>query len=314
MEALPHLHLAFDLGQTWREPQAMAAAKPLDLKTFVKRKDFRSIARTHLADAKRCLAEEGDRHLYYAALEIRKCMEAIIYETAKLYVDDIPEEDYSTWQPARLLAMLIEIDPMADKSGEMRFAREDGKEPKVWRSLGTDKRLTLAEIRHNYDALGFFLHTLTIHQLWKGKTQKIDRLRARSQDLVARLEDVLSARAWNFNINQTATLECNGCGKPIKRRLGRLKGPSSAGDAETITVNCFHCAASYQLSLTEEGGVLWQEELEDVPCPYDDCDHTIGVWKRDVQPGTKMRCAGCDRVSIFGLGVWPLPEDSGVGA
>jgi hypothetical protein len=33
----------------------MAAAKPLDLKTFVKRKDFRSIARTHLAHAKRCL-------------------------------------------------------------------------------------------------------------------------------------------------------------------------------------------------------------------------------------------------------------------
>lgn len=283
----------------------MAAAKPLDLKAFLKRKNFRTLARTHLADAKACLNVGDDRHLFYAALDIRKCVEALIYEVAKSYVDDVSEEDFATWQPGRLLGMLIEIDPMADKTGEIRFAREgDDDEPKVWRSLGTDKRLTLAEIRENYDALGSFLHTLTIHQLWKGKDQKIDRLKARVEGLVERLEDVLSEKIWNFNLNQSATIDCAECGNVIKRRVGRLKGPSSAGDAESITVKCFHCPASYTLTNTDDNKILWEKDLEDVPCPYEDCDHTMGIWKRDIRQGSRVRCGGCDRVTVFGLGIW----------
>ena len=286
----------------------MAANETHDLKKFIKKQDFRSLARSHLSDAKRCMAEKDDRHLYYAALELRKCMEAVIYEVSKAYSDDLPVEDYSTWQPGRLLAMLIEIDPMADKTGELRMAREGPDEPKVWRSLGTDKRLQLSEIKNNYDALGSFLHTLTIHQLWKGKSHKVDRLKSRCEVLIERIDEVLSARLWNFNLNNTATLDCGNCGEPIKRRLGRLTGPSTPGDADSIVVNCFHCPASYKLSLTDEGGVLWEEELEDVKCPQEGCDHTICIWKRDVRGGVKVKCRGCEKVSIFGLGIWALDE------
>lgn len=286
----------------------MVEKETTDLKKFIKKQDFRSLARSHLADAKRCMAEEDDRHLYYAALELRKCMEALIYEVSKSYSDDLPVEDYSTWQPGRLLAMLIEIDPMADKTGELRMAREGDEEPKVWRSLGTDKRLQLSEIKNNYDALGSYLHILTIHQLWKGKSQKVDRLKSRCEALVERIDEVLSARLWNFNLNNTATLNCGNCGEPIKRRLGRLKGPSTPGDADSIVVNCFHCPASYKLSLADEGGVFWEEELEDVGCPHEGCENTMGVWKRDVRGGVKVKCRGCGKVSMFGLGIWALNE------
>ncbi|MCP1470911.1 ribosomal protein S27E [Sphingobium sp. OAS761] len=289
----------------------MSKSQPLNLKAFVKGKNFRSLGRGHLEDAKKCIAAGDDRNLFYAALEIRKCIEALIYETAKLYVDDMPEQDFSTWQPGRLLAMLIEIDPMADRTGEIRFAREDGDEPKVWHSLGQDKRLTLGEIKENYDALGFFLHTLTIHQLWKGKVQKVASLRKRCESLIARLDDVLSASAWNFTINQTSTLTCGGCGQPIKRRTGILKGPSSAGTAEALTVNCFNCPASYQLTATSDGKVLWEEELEDIPCPYADCDHIMGVWKREIVPGTRVRCSGCSRVTMIALTIRTAPDDEG---
>jgi hypothetical protein len=287
-----------------------ANSKMVDLKTFLKRQDFRNLARSHLANAKLCMAEADERYLFYATLELRKCIEAVIYETAKPYVDDISHDDFSTWQPGRLLAMLLEIDPMADRSGEVRLAREDGDEPQVWRSLGTDARLTLSEIRENYDALGFYLHTLTIHQLFNGKTQKLDRLKRRCDGLVVRLVEVLSQRIWNFNMTETATLDCGECGAAIKRRIGKLNRSSSEGGEQNLTVNCFNCVASYQLSITDDGSVLWDEELEHFTCSHDGCEQRVGTWKRNIGPGTRVKCSKCEGVTVFGLGMFPEVEMS----
>jgi hypothetical protein len=109
--------------------------------------------------------ESGDPdRLDYAALELRKAMEAIIYDRAQLYKDEVPVEVYRTWQPRKVLAYMAEIDPMlAHNSWEVSFKPDAklGQPENSWISLGTETLLTSKNLRKHYDALGHFLHVPT---------------------------------------------------------------------------------------------------------------------------------------------------------
>lgn len=52
--------------------------------------NYRSDARTHLTDAIEELAVGEDRRLKYAALELRMAMEAVTYDRALAYKDELP--------------------------------------------------------------------------------------------------------------------------------------------------------------------------------------------------------------------------------
>lgn len=51
--------------------------------------------------------------LQYAALDLRMAMEAIVYDRALSFKDEFPEREYDTWQPKRIMTILIEIEPTA---------------------------------------------------------------------------------------------------------------------------------------------------------------------------------------------------------
>lgn len=77
------------------------------------RMDYRDTARHALARAKTELASGDPDRLVYAALEIRKAMEAVTYGRAKSYEDEIPKVQYRTWQPRKIVEYLTKIDPKA---------------------------------------------------------------------------------------------------------------------------------------------------------------------------------------------------------
>ena len=148
-----------------------------DIRQFMAKKKgrYRALAREHLAFAKTQLEIDRDENLYYAALEICKVLVALIYQIAGNYANDLPKSGLGIWQPAKLLNILLKIDPMADGSGEIRFARESDDPDHVpqWNSLGEDRRVKIAEIKRNYDALGAYLHTPTAVQLLKNKCVRL---------------------------------------------------------------------------------------------------------------------------------------------
>ena len=82
-------------------------------------------------------------------------MESITYERAKTYSAEIPPDEYATWQPRKIVQLLLEIDPNADKDSSLSYAIEDefGKLGKNVSGLGTEKVLSLAAIKKHYDAL-----------------------------------------------------------------------------------------------------------------------------------------------------------------
>ena len=79
------------------------------------------MARKSLARAKTELASNRTR---YAALELRDAMEALTYDRALAWANDLPPEEYKTWQPRKLMSALLEIDPSIGMSATLAVGIE----------------------------------------------------------------------------------------------------------------------------------------------------------------------------------------------
>ncbi|MFT8783380.1 hypothetical protein [Acetobacter syzygii] len=99
--------------------------------------DYRNDARRELARAKDELASVADERLKYAALELRMAMESLTYDRALAYREEFPPAEYETWQPRKVMAILLEIDPNADQESSLAFGIEPsvGVTPDVMKSL-----------------------------------------------------------------------------------------------------------------------------------------------------------------------------------
>ena len=86
--------------------------------------DYRTDARRELARAKDELASADEERLKYAALELRMAMESLTYDRALAYNAEFPPCEYETWQPRKVMAILLEIDPNADKDSSLAFGIE----------------------------------------------------------------------------------------------------------------------------------------------------------------------------------------------
>src|SRR5689334_18183442 len=86
--------------------------------------DFRHSARESLIRGKAELAANNPHRLRYAALELRDAMEALTYDRALAFKDDIPPEQYKTWQPRKLMAVLLDIDPLIGMTSTIAFGLE----------------------------------------------------------------------------------------------------------------------------------------------------------------------------------------------
>ena len=78
--------------------------------------DFRYMARSALAKAKEELSEASEDDLRYAALQLRMAMEALTYDQAMMYAEDLGREQMETWQPKQLMDRILEVAPQAGQS------------------------------------------------------------------------------------------------------------------------------------------------------------------------------------------------------
>src|SRR5687767_11114263 len=103
--------------------------------------DYRHSAREHLRNAKVELGANLDDRLKYAALELRMAMECLTYDRALAYKDEFPPDEYETWQPSKVMSVLLEIDPTADKDCTMAIGVEEvpGVPASVMQLLGSEK-------------------------------------------------------------------------------------------------------------------------------------------------------------------------------
>lgn len=252
----------------------------------------------------------------YAALELRDAMEAVTYDRALAFKDEIPPEEYKTWQPRKLMAVLADIDPSMVMSSTIAVGIEPeyGKPPPAedMQFLGTDQVFTLKDLKAHYDAIGGHLHMPSLDQLQTGKIADPQKLRTRCETVVVALEEVLSSPVFNVTLGNFAVLdECmnEACKKPIRKRIPH-------GKAE-VEVECFECKAAYTVISLPGNTVEFKPKMTMVGCPTEGCTETFPLWPHEMKPGTHWRCKGCGAHNGIALGIHKIedtPADGGKAA
>jgi hypothetical protein len=264
--------------------------------------DYRHLARESLARAKEELAANKPDRLRYAALELRDAMEALTYDRALALKDEIPPEEYETWQPRQLMALLVDIDPTIGITSTVSIGQEKDGKPATreeMKTLGTDHVLTLGTLRAHYNAIGSFLHVPSLEQVQARKMPDLARLRERCEVIVAEVEKALSSRIRNVRIGYPVALDrCmnDNCKKPIRKTMPVGK--------DTIDVQCFHCEAQYTITTGPRGDAIWTPKVTEAPCSTPGCPEKMQLWPHEIQLGMNWRCRGCGAHNEIQLSVF----------
>lgn len=260
---------------------------------------YRTRAREATGRAKALLATGLDDQLRYAALELRFAMEALTYDRAQAYSKEIPPEEMATWQPDKVMKVLLEIEPTADSSYTLRIGEEPypGGTPKQMHTLGVDTVFGLADLKKHYHAVGSVLHTPTMQQLQRAKPLDAAKLRMRLEAIAQDLTKSLDSPVRNATFSSSASHLCQRCEKPIRKRfpIGQ----------HSVEAKCFSCGASYRISLLDDRKVSWEPLMRQVNCPTESCPGEIWLWLDEVRPGTQWSCSECKRPYRMGLGIMP---------
>lgn len=271
--------------------------------------DYLMLARQALDRAKALLTESDSNQFIYAALELRRAFEALVYENALRFTDELVGEDYSLWQPLQLLERLIEIDPAADAELEMQLH-----DPKTdrWVSLGRQQRIGLAALRKRYHALGNHLHTPPLAQMMRGRRQTGRSLSKLCHECVGLIEADLGAslRIGQMAIFGYINLTCLECGAAIRRRLNalRTRQNEAPGTKDLIVAKCSKCLASYEIRSDGADDVICKAQRWIGHCPYSDCEGVHKKWMREVKDGMISSCPSCGRKAVFAHAYAFLPE------
>lgn len=262
--------------------------------------EYMALARSALDRAKALLAAGEDDALVYAALELRRALEALVYENALRFTDELIGEDYAVWQPTQLLERLLEIDPVADAALEMRM-----QDPTTgqWHSLGTQGRIGLKALKKRYYALGNHLHTPSLAQMMRRKSQRHTSLFKLCYECVELVEKDLNAtlRLGRMAIFGTFDIQCHECGTPIRQLLNALRTErnKAPGTKVAIRAKCRNCPGSYTIKAGEGDTLKFREDRWMGNCPFPDCNGVHVKWQREMKDGTESVCPSCGEKSVF---------------
>jgi hypothetical protein len=300
----------------------MEGTDELDLRAQLKNRGrFREVARGHAAAAASHLATGVENDLLYCALDLRMALEALVYENAARFADELTSQELQLWQPPKLLDRLLEIDPLADLGIEMKVLDPRSGE---WVSLGRENKIGLSLLKRHYHALGSHLHSPTLRQILNKREPTKQKLRTLCEECLADVRRSLESSLWGMDLRPlgTAVAECTGCGATLQRRLNALAdGPQREKPRPAfITVECSSCPASFEVRLSGERETTWREQRWYGTCPFHECDGVHEMWTRQLSDGVSSTCPKCSRVSklraayIFGpqLGSGELKEGGSI--
>lgn len=223
------------------------------------------------------------------------CIESLAYDRALGYEHDLPQAEFETWQPKKLVELLVEIDPSADQTSSFRIREEtEPNEPEApWMNLGEDRVLSIKQIGHYYHRLGGLLHQPTLKNLLK-ENFNLAKHRKTCEALVLELEAVLSSPIYNANFSSYATIPCD-CGKKIRKRV-------KTDGSDTIAI-C-ECNARYLLKNDPtKDGFFYERIGTKVPCKASGCSQVSIIVEEHLKPGFNWRCSGCNTAYKLFLGL-----------
>ena len=181
-----------------------------------------------LERAKTLLSSSCELDLRYAALELRRCIEAIVYEKLWAYRDRFPPDVARKWQPPQAFRALLVMEPDAEQTSVIRYARETEagqKSPGPYRVLGTDYRFSSTWLIKTYNKLGSVLHASWPFSK-NTSVNPVTNCREFLEKVYAELTPYVE-KTFTSTIAVTVSFVCEECDTTVK---ANAKGLRSAGE------------------------------------------------------------------------------------
>jgi len=230
--------------------------------------------------ARELLAQEKDEQLRYVALELRRCIEAVVYEKLEGYRTWISERLARTWQPPQAFKALLEIDPGGQDDTVFAVApqeRWDGPPTMPPRVIGTDRRPKVRWLRDTWNSLGSDLHA---DWPYSRTTERANR-RQFYQRVLSDLEPFV-ANHFTAAMANTIDFKCSECEQAV---VISQQGLISAGHA-----TCLSCLLRYS-HREEDGKPFFFLEEPAIEC--EECHQHIYLPSAELEDGYEFQCRHC---------------------
>jgi hypothetical protein len=181
------------------------------------------------------LAKNDESVSRYVALELRRCIEAIVYQKLMIYGDLLPEGSVHQWQPPQAFDALIEIEPNAQETLTFAVAPQTDptKFPNVpFKAIGIDQRPKARWIKKTWNKLGSYLHA---------DWPFADNPKSRDRSfLEATLSDLAPLVNSSFSAMMSASIDfpCSGCGRRVKVMARAVE--------QSLAAVCLACGMPYR--------------------------------------------------------------------
>ncbi len=234
------------------------------------------------------LSRDDDNVLVYAALELRECIEAVVYEKLSIYSKYVPGLVFEKWQPPHALKMLLQFEPDADENLRVRIAPESapGVAADSWTDLGEHRTFKLGWLVSNYNRLGSYLHVP------HGRDQGFDTKKMR-EDLVkiaAGIERVLQSSIVGMTLAERVQFKCAVCGQEC---LANASGLRQSKRAVCVKPNC----GAVHYAKEDERGWMLHLEATEFKCRH--CHVPIRLQNRFLDVGRHFLCPECQTEHVI---------------
>lgn len=227
------------------------------------------------------LAKQDDCSLRYAALEVRRCLEAVVYEKLRVYDVLLPEDSVYKWQPPQAFDALIEIEPNAEESCTISIAmhKEPGStEETHFQRLGVDERPKGKWIKKTWQKLGSYLHADWPFSSGKPRSPLQPFLEKTLKELAP-----LVNNSFTMTMSNNIDFDCSGCGKIVRVMEKAVESSRRAA--------CLNCGMRYRAEKPEETFLFYPDE----PPFACECGAVFFIPSRHIEVGYKFACGGCKR-------------------
>lgn len=239
----------------------------------------------HLQRAVLLLKSDLTTDHVYACLELRFCIEAIVYQKLLYGIKNIPNSIVETWQPHKAIKMLLDIDEfmVTDCKIEFNLSKTDMLPEEGWLTLGEQKIPPVRWLSKNYNKLGSFLHLVEPKKAQDGQLIEIKNIIA---PIAKKLEEYvkgdLVVTVNNIEINQ-----CPVCGQDFAFLIQKMKH----GDIKKCSN--FKCGALLSANMDGDSNkLIFSVKTFDFPCL--NCDEIIVVPEIKIRNLDSLSCQSCN--------------------
>ena len=233
------------------------------------------------------ISRDNSDELRYVALELRRCIEAVVYEKLWIYRDRFPAEVARKWQPPQAFKALLVMEPDAEHTKIVRIAKQTElgvPSTGPFLTLGTDQRFSSTWLNKTYNKLGSYLHAS-----WpfakNPEKNSIETGREFLQQVAADMERFVRL-SFTSTLAKLVDFQCSVCDTAIKANVA---GVEQAGE-----VTCLNPECGCRYFATAQGNeFIFQLDALTATCSK--CSLEIRIPTQKLALGYRFSCGDCNQ-------------------